>query len=61
MKNVHIFRIVVFLSIPILPIININLKPNQISEIDNKNLTEFSVVISGDFTTNFEDFIEDRN
>lgn len=61
MKNVHIFRIVVFLSILILPIININLKPNQISEIDNKNLTEFSDVISGDFTTNFEDFIEDRN
>lgn len=43
MKNVHIFRIVVFLSILILPIININLKPNQISEIDNKNLTEFSM------------------
>ena len=60
MKRIYILKIVIFLTILILPIININLKPNQISEIDNKNLIELSDVLSGDFTTNTETFIEDR-
>lgn len=60
MKRIYIFKIIVFLTIIILPIININLKSDQVSEIDNRNLIEFSEVLSGDFTTNAEIFIEDR-
>ena len=60
MKRIYIFKIVVFLTIIILPIININLKPDQASDIDNKKLTELSEVFSGDFTINAEAFIEDR-
>lgn len=60
MKRLYIFRITLFILILIIPVLTINLKSEQISEIDNRNLIEISDVLSGDFTTNAETFIEDR-
>jgi len=60
MKRIHYFRISLFILILILPIININLKPNQVSKIDNRLLMEKSEILSGDFTYNIEQYLEDR-
>lgn len=60
MKRIHFFRISLFIFILILPVINMNLKPNQVSEIDNRLLMEKSETLSGDFTDNIEQYLEDR-
>ncbi|MEG1311770.1 MAG: alginate O-acetyltransferase [Romboutsia sp.] len=60
MKRIQILKIVLFIGIITLPIINMNLKPEQVSEIDNRVLMEKSEVLTGDFTSNFEQYIEDR-
>ena len=60
MKRIYIFRIALFILILIIPVLTINLKPDQVSTIDNKKLTEFSDILSGDFTTNAENYIDDR-
>jgi len=48
-KNAYYLRIVIFLSVIIIPIFNIDLKSNQVSEIDNRMLM------------NFEDIFTDSN
>lgn len=60
MKRVYIFRIIIFILILAIPVLTINFKSEQISEIDNRNLIEISDILAGDFTTNAETFIEDR-
>lgn len=60
MKRIHIFRIILFSIIIIIPIITINFKENQVSSIDNRNLTNFSDITNGDITNNIESYIEDR-
>ena len=60
MKRIYILRIIAFILILVIPVITMNLKNNQISEIDNKKLIEISDVLSGDFTTNAEEFINNR-
>lgn len=60
LKRIYFLRIIIFIAILIIPIVTINLKPNQISEIDNKALMEISDIPKGDLTDNIEDFIEDR-
>ncbi|ASW42445.1 alginate O-acetyltransferase [Clostridium isatidis] len=60
MKRIHIFRIILFSIIIIIPIITMNFKENQVSSIDNRNLTNFSDITNGDITNNIESYIEDR-
>ena len=65
MKKIHIFRIILFSSIILLPILTMNLKENQVSEIDNRVLTNFSDIKdsdikNGDITKNIESYVEDR-
>lgn len=60
MKRIYILRIIAFILILVIPVITMNLKNNRISEIDNKKLIEISDVLSGDFTTNAEEFINNR-
>lgn len=38
MKRIYILRIIAFILILVIPVITMNLKNNQISEIDNKKL-----------------------
>ena len=40
-KIIDVLVIVIFLLLILLPIITFNYKPNQVSEIDNRNLTEW--------------------
>lgn len=60
MKRIYIFRIVIFIIILLVPIITINLKPNQVSEIDNKTLMESSDILNEDVTKNIETYVSDR-
>jgi len=65
MKKIHIFRIILFSSIILLPILTMNLKENQVSEIDNRALTNFSDIKdsdikNGDITKSIESYLEDR-
>lgn len=60
MKRIYILRIIAFILILVIPVINYEFKKYQISEIDNKKLIEISDVLSGDFTTNAEEFINNR-
>ena len=61
MKKIHLFRIGIFLFIIVLPIFNINLKSNQVSDIDNRELMDSSEIFSqGNVTENVESYIEDR-
>lgn len=60
MKKIHIFRILIFFAIILIPIFNMNLKENQVSEVDNRNLTNFSDIKNGNITNNIENYLEDR-
>ena len=60
MKRIYIFRIVLFITILIAPVITMNFKSDQVSEIDNKKLIELSEVLENDFTTSAETYIDDR-
>lgn len=61
MKKIHLSRIVIFLFIIVLPIFSMNLKPNQVSSIDNRKLIDSSEILSQDnITENVESYIEDR-
>lgn len=61
MKKIHFFRIILFLFIIAFPIFNMNLKNNQVSDIDNRKLIEFSEIFLGEnITQNMEDYIGDR-
>lgn len=60
MKGSYIFRIVVFIAIMVIPVLNINLKSEQVSDIDNRKLTEASEILENDFTTTFESYLNDR-
>ncbi|WP_315118248.1 alginate O-acetyltransferase AlgX-related protein [uncultured Clostridium sp.] len=61
MKKIHFFRIGLFLFIISLPIFTINLKPNQVSNIDNRKLMDSTEVFAqGNITENVESYLEDR-
>ncbi len=46
MKKIHFFRIILFLFIIAFPIFSMNLKNNQVSDIDNRKLIELSEIFS---------------
>ena len=65
MKKIYIGKITIFILIILLPIININLKKNQVSEIDNRMLMEFEDIYKDEEDTNtilnnFNNYIDDR-
>lgn len=61
MKKIYITKIVLFIGVILAFILNMNIKSNQVSEIDNRVLTEFSSIFSGsDITDNIENYINDR-
>lgn len=60
MKFLNKLRIILFLLIILIPIITMNLKENQVSVIDNRNLTNFSDVIDSKSPTTVENYIKDR-
>ncbi|AVQ45625.1 alginate O-acetyltransferase AlgX-related protein [Clostridium botulinum] len=61
MKKIHFFRIILFLFIIAFPIFSMNLKNNQVSDIDNRKLIELSEIFSeGNIIPNIENYIGDR-
>ncbi|WP_125153241.1 alginate O-acetyltransferase AlgX-related protein [Clostridium rectalis] len=61
MKKIYYIRTILFLFIIVSPIITMNLKANQVSDIDNRKLTEISEVFSGEsITENIENYLKDR-
>ncbi|MBQ6819798.1 MAG: alginate O-acetyltransferase [Clostridium sp.] len=65
MKKLNIIKIIIFIIIILVPIININLKNDQISEIDNRMLMNFEEIYTDaeetqDVFNNFTDYISDR-
>ena len=61
MKRINIIKIIVFFGIILVPIININLKQDQVSEIDNRMLMNLEDIFSeGDISSNIEGFLDDR-
>ncbi len=61
MKKIRVFRMILFLLIILIPILNINIKSNQVSDIDNKNLMEFSEIFTeGEIIPNIQSYIQDR-
>ncbi len=57
---IEIVFMLAFFALIIIPIITINLKTNQVSEIDNRALAEFPKVISELKPASLEDYLEDR-
>lgn len=51
MKKIYIGKIVIFILIILLPIININLKINQVSEIDNRMLLDFEDIFKDSYNS----------
>ncbi len=65
MKKIYIVKITIFILIILLPIININLKNNQISEIDNRMLINFENTYKDEddiniIFNNIGNYIDDR-
>jgi hypothetical protein len=60
MKKIYIIRCFLFIAIIIVPMLTMNLKKEQVSEIDNRNLMEAKDVFNGDMKTNVEQFLSDR-
>lgn len=60
MKILKKLRVILFLLIILIPIITMNFKENQISEIDNRNLTDFSDINLSEFSSTFENYLKDR-
>ena len=65
MKKIYIVKIAIFILIILLPIININLKNNQISEIDNRMLINFENTYKDEddiniIFNNIGNYIDDR-
>lgn len=63
-KNIYminIIKITLFLGIILIPIINMNLKEDQTSEIDNRMLMNFEdILVEGDMSDNIERYLDDR-
>ncbi len=59
-EELQLGTIICFLICIIIPIATINLKSNQVSEIDNKALMELKDIKKETFTTDVESFISDR-
>lgn len=61
-KIIDVLVIVIFLLLILLPIITFNYKPNQVSEIDNRNLTEWPFGAEGveDLSGQIEAYVDDR-
>ena len=60
MKALRIVIVSLFLAVLILPMVYFNDKPNSISEIDNRKLTENPFTLEGDLTDNIENYVNDR-
>ena len=60
MKAIRITIIAVFVVILVLPLMFFNFKPDSISEIDNRKLTENPFSAEGDLTNNIENYVNDR-
>ncbi|EJP6472850.1 alginate O-acetyltransferase [Clostridium sp. L74] len=61
MKKIHFFRIILFLFIILFPVFNMNLMNNQISDIDNRKLTEVSEIFLGEnIIATIQNYVEDR-
>ncbi|MGG7213270.1 alginate O-acetyltransferase [Clostridium nigeriense] len=61
MKKINIIKITIFISIIMIPIFTFNLKKNQISEIDNRMLTDIEDIFNGQSVkVNIESYINDR-
>lgn len=61
MKKNNIIKIILFFSIIIIPVITMNIKSNQVSEIDNRNLIELKDIFNdGSITNNIEAYFNDR-
>lgn len=61
MKRINIIKIIVFFGIILVPIININLKQDQVSEIDNRMLMNLEDIFKeGDISYNIESYLDDR-
>lgn len=61
MKKIKILFIILFLILILLPISLFNFKTNQVSMIDNRNLTELNIELSDkDLSDNFNQYVNDR-
>ena len=60
-KKINIIKIIVFISIIVVPILNLNLKRDQVSEIDNRMLMNLEDIFAeGDISSNIESYLDDR-
>lgn len=59
-RSIMIIFIVISALIVWIPLLNTNIKKNQISEIDNRNLVEFPDHIGLDFPAHIEKYVSDR-
>lgn len=63
-KYAYIIKIILFISIILIPVLNINFKSNQVSEIDNRNLIDYKDITSKDNVRDrlesIEAYINDR-
>ena len=60
MKVLKSITIIVFAVIVLVPVMLFNFEPHSISAIDNRELTENPFTLDGDFTTNMENYVNDR-
>lgn len=61
MRKIQIFSICMFITILAVPIVTMNTKKEQVSEIDNRNLTEFPQInLEGGVREQFEAYVNDR-
>ncbi|WP_300408495.1 hypothetical protein [Lagierella sp.] len=60
MKKFKLIFIILFILIILAPLMAFNIKPNSISQIDNRALTENPFTLEGDLTQNIESYVNDR-
>lgn len=60
MKILYKLRVILFILIILVPIVTMNLKENQVSEVDNRTLTNFSDISISNFPSTFENYLTDR-
>lgn len=60
MKILRIMTVTAFAVLLLIPIVFFNFTPDSVSEIDNRKLAEDPFTAEGDFSENFENYINDR-
>lgn len=61
MKKIKITFIIIFLILTIIPISMFNWQTNQMSKIDNRNLTELNTkLVDKELSNNINSFVNDR-